>query len=571
MRKKSFWVIFLELLVIIFCLYNLAFTGRVFPNTFVAGSNLAGKTKGEAISFLSQNLKTPAKITLTANSQIFEITPASINLEPDFSASVQAALDLYRTGNLFWDLAQRGKALFKKAELGLRYNKNEEKLDRQVSVIAGQVETEPVYPSLTYTKGRVVVDKGQAGFELNRELVKIKIGAAFAFGRDLTLEIPLEKIDPTLSTTQVTNLRARAENLLPKSLMFKFENLSFSYTGSDLLPFLDPTGLYRQEEISRQVGEITTKVNRHPENSVFIFAEGRVQEFIPSRDGVKVKEELLGQMFTGNLTTLEETDQKTLEVNIPVLTTPPAIKTGDVNNLGIKELIGRGVSFFAGSIPGRIHNLTLASSKFKGVLVAPGETLSFNQTVGDVSAETGFQQAYIIKEGKTVLGDGGGVCQVSTTLFRAALAAGLPILARTAHAYRVGYYEQASGPGFDATVYAPTVDLKIKNDTPHYILIQTTVDTKKLTLIFEIYGAKDGRMVKISKPVLTNQTPPPPDVYQDDPTLPVGKVVQTEHQAWGGTVTFNYRVEKDGLVSFEKKFVSNYQPWGNVYLKGTGL
>lgn len=212
----------------------------------------------------------------------------------------------------------------------------------------------------------------------------------------------------------------------------------------------------------------------------------------------------------------------------------------------------------------------LAASKFNGVLVKPGETFSFNDVLGDVSAYTGFQQAYVIKEGKTVLGDGGGVCQVSTTLFRAIINAGLPVVERAAHAYRVGYYEQDSPPGFDATVYSPSPDLKFKNDTPGYILIQTSVDLNKLSLVFELYGTNDGRVASVSKPTITNQSPPPPNLYQDDPTLPVGTVKQIDFAAWGATVSFNYTVEKDGQVAYQKTFVSNFRPWQAVYLRGTG-
>ena len=294
-----------------------------------------------------------------------------------------------------------------------------------------------------------------------------------------------------------------------------------------------------------------------------------VKEFTPSEDGVKVNESLLSQMIVGNLRTLEETDIQETDVLVPVALNPPQVKTADVNNLGIKELVGTGTSYFAGSIPGRIHNINLAASKFMGVLVPPGETFSFTKTVGDISVLTGYKQAYIISQGKTILGDGGGVCQVSTTLFRAALNAGLPILERTAHAYRVGYYEQSSPPGLDATVYSPTVDLKFKNDTFNHILIQTRVDNKKMMLTFEIYGTKDGRIATISKPKITSQIAPPPDVYQDDPTLPLGKIVQSEHKAWGSTVVFDYLVERNGETLFQKIFTSKYQPWATVYLKGT--
>ena len=160
----------------------------------------------------------------------------------------------------------------------------------------------------------------------------------------------------------------------------------------------------------------------------------------------------------------------------------------------------------------------------------------------------------MIKEGKTILDDGGGVCQVSSTLFRALLNSGLPITERQAHAYRVSYYEQGSSPGLDATVYSPSPDLKFVNDTPGYILIEATADTKNYSLVFEIYGTSDGRVASITKPVVTGVVAPPEDLYQDDPSLPSGTIKQIDYKAWGAKVTFNYVVTRDGQEIINKTF-----------------
>jgi len=257
-------------------------------------------------------------------------------------------------------------------------------------------------------------------------------------------------------------------------------------------------------------------------------------------------------------------------LEMPVQTSSPSVTTQEVNQLGINELIGRGTSIFRGSIASRIFNVGHASGKLNGVLIPPDSVFSFDDAVGDVSQLTGYKQAYIIQSGKTILGDGGGLCQVSTTLFRAALNAGLPIVERRAHAYRVGYYEQDSGPGLDATVYVPTTDFKFKNDTPNTILIQTIFDPKAMTLAFELYGTKDGRVATITKPIITKQIAPPEDKYIDDPTLPTGKVNQVEHKAWGATVKFDYTVTRNGEQIYQKTFTSVYQPWGAVFMKGVG-
>jgi len=284
---------------------------------------------------------------------------------------------------------------------------------------------------------------------------------------------------------------------------------------------------------------------------------------------VSVLSEILAKDILAAFKLLEASEEKIANINVSVEIAEPAIKTEDINNLGIKELLGIGTSTFKGSIPGRIHNIELAASRLNGVLIAPGETFSFNEALGDVSRYTGYQSAYVIKDGKTILGDGGGVCQVSTTFFRAALDSGLPIVERRAHSYRVYYYEQDSGPGLDATVYAPTTDLKIQNDTLGHILIQSSTDTKNLALRFEFYGTSDGRVATTTKPVILNSIAPPEDLYQDDPTLASGVVKQTEHKAWGAKVIFDYSVERNGENIYKKQFVSNYRPWQAIFLRGT--
>jgi len=561
-------VILLLLLAVFF--YNIYFWGTIFPNISLAGFSVSGKYPQVAADELGQKIAVPEKIVLAAKDQSFEIPTRDIELAYDFVKSASYAYEFTRTGNIFYDLSKRIELIFRPSDLGLRLTFNEQKLQEALSVIAGQITTEPVFPSVKITKGEVLVDKGAPGSELDIKLVSAEIGKALAHASGGPVVLPLKTIDPTLSDQEADAYRERAEKLKDKTLTLKFEFQVFNFKGNELLALLDPKSEYAKDAIDKAVESVSGQVNREPQDSVFVFEAGRVQEFAPAKDGVVVKSDSLADMIRGNLRTLETSEETKLSLDIPVERKAPKIQNEDVNNLGIKELIGRGSSRFSGSIANRIHNVALAASRFKGVLVEPGATFSFNDVLGDVSDFTGYKQAYIIKDGKTVLGDGGGVCQVSTTLFRAVLNAGLPIIERRAHAYRVGYYEQDSPPGLDATVYAPTTDFKFKNDTSGHILIQTITDTKKLTLVFEIYGTSDGRIATTSKPVVSGVTPPPEDLYVDDPTLPLGKINQIEHKAWGAKVTFNYKVERDGELIYQKTFLSNYRPWQAVYLRGTG-
>jgi len=202
MLKKNFksrFLIFLEILVIIFCTFNLAFTGRIFPNTYVAGVNLGGKSEKEAIEILGQKVRIPETIRLVNSIQTFDITPDSINLSLDLNASAQKALGIHRTGNIIYDFGQRILSFFKRKDLGLELTKNDEKFYDLIAVISDQVETSPVYPSLKITDNKAVLDKGSVGYELDKNLLMAKIGYNFSFSNDSDIEIPLLKIDPRLN------------------------------------------------------------------------------------------------------------------------------------------------------------------------------------------------------------------------------------------------------------------------------------------------------------------------------------------------------------------------------------
>lgn len=341
--------------------------------------------------------------------------------------------------------------------------------------------------------------------------------------------------------------------------------ITFFQKSIDLAPYFR----WKESVLSDKLTELAAQIDIPVENALFAFDGGKVTAFKPSKDGQKLDTEEAKRRIKEAFNTAATTNQQRITIALPVETIRPAINTNNTNAFGIKELIGTGYSEFTGSIPGRIHNVALAASRLNGVLIKPGEELSFNKTIGDISAATGYQSAYIIKEGRTVLGDGGGVCQVSTTLFRAALNAGLPIIERRAHAYRVHYYEEGGfKPGLDATVFSPSVDLRIKNDTPTYILIQTKTDTRNLTLTFELYGTRDGRKAEIFNHVVWGQTPAPPPLYQDDPTLPAGVIKQVDWAATGAKASFQYKVTRNGETLQDTTFYSNFRPWQAVYLRG---
>lgn len=551
---------------IIIGITKLIYLHKNYPFVKVAGISVGNLTQAETQSLLSQTFILPEKIYLDYQGQILDLSTSEIKLSYDWAKTSHLALSVGRSAGFFNDLIN----IFQPTSIPLVYQLDTPSLETNLERLEKGLGLGPKPASVFINRGKIVVQNGTDGTTINREGLLNQLSTMLKAGRLETIKTNALAVSYKLNPQQMEAVKKRGESLLGKTALFYIDDIEVKLTDSDLVALIDPFGEINQAALALSVKKIAQEVNREPQNPIFVVEGDKVSEFAPSKDGLTTNEDKLASVITEIEQKLENNLLITYSTAVPVERTFSEYKTGDVNNLGIKERIGKGESDFKGSIASRIHNVGLAASKFQGIIIKPGETMSFNKVLGDVSALTGYQQAYIIKDGATILGDGGGVCQVSSTLFRAALNAGLAIPERRAHAYRVYYYEQNSAPGMDATVYDPSPDLKIKNTTDSHILIQTIMDAKNHHLTFEIYGTHDGRVVTISKPVVSDKTPPLPDIYTDDPTLPTGTIKQVDHQAAGAKVTFDYQVVKNGQTIYEKKFVSVYQPWANKFLRGTG-
>lgn len=570
-RASQVVILILLLSGAILLAYHLVFLDRIYPGVTISGIPVSGLKPAEAEALLAKNITKPTSVTLYSGEDTFNLDLEKLTFRYDYTNSITQAYTVGRTGNFAYDILRKTLALLgKKSAFGLQIKINEEDLEKELLTISDQISVYPKNPFATIEGGKIFIENGGKGSVVDIQNLRISIGQALSFAKTQEIEIPIKVTDTSLGKEELGLFTKRSENILGRSLAFTFENQVFTINDQQILGLLDPKSGYNNVKVAQLSRDFGKKINRDPQNPVFVVEEGKVKEFKASLTGIRLKEKDLVNLIEEKLTALETSREKSLSINIPVELTEPEVTTSDINNLGINEVIGRGTSRFKGSIQSRIHNIKLAASRINGSLIEPGETFNFNNILGDVSQYTGYKQAFIIQDGRTVLGDGGGVCQVSTTLFRAALNAGLPIDERKAHSYRVSYYEQDSGPGLDATVFAPTANFKFTNNTPGYILIQAEVDTKNLTLVFELYGTKDGRISEVTKPRITNSTPPPPDLYQDDPTLPTGQVKQIDYKAWGARVSFDYKVTRGNETLFEKTFISNYKPWQAVFLKGTG-
>lgn len=233
---------------------------------------------------------------------------------------------------------------------------------------------------------------------------------------------------------------------------------------------------------------------------------------------------------------------------------------------GLTHLAG-GESSFAGSPDFRVQNIRAGASRVHGTWVAAGRSFSFNRAVGRINAANGFVPGYVITGGSLSKEDGGGICQVSTTVFRAAYAAGLPITERHAHSYQVAYY---GNPGTDAAVYAPSKDLRWRNDTGGPLLVQASWDVKAEQLRVDLFGRDDGRQVQVAAPKVGSSRLPPGPTFMADPALAAGETRRLDMPAPGARVAVVRQVRlKTGAVRSDVTR-SSYRPWGGVFVVAPG-
>ncbi len=313
---------------------------------------------------------------------------------------------------------------------------------------------------------------------------------------------------------------------------------------------------FLQEEVFSKIEKATSNVKiYHDENEEIIF------EGIAS-DGISIDKNLFIKDFETAINSYTE------EVTVTTNVTPAKVETDQkLKDLGVKELIGIGHTAFAGSSGNRRHNIQVAMNRFNGILIPPGETFSFNTQLGPVDGSTGYKMELVIKSTGTIPEYGGGVCQVSSTAYKAALQTGLPIVERSPHSYAVSYYAQVDGYGLDATIYPGVKDLKYTNDTPGHILMQTHVDGDNAYFIF--YGTDDKREVELKNYQKYNYRSSGGTQIIPTDTLPPGVRKQVEYAHAGFDTTWD-RIIRKGEEETVETIESRYRATANKVLVGEG-
>ena len=581
-------VIFIICVLLLTAGMNLILTGKILPNTRIQGFDVGGMTKDEALWLVQSSITYPStgKITYTYENRSWETTPSESGLMLDIESTVEKAYSLGRSGYPWTRIYEKLQVMIYGADISPVYIFNMFAAQLKISQIGQEIAKPTVEAELIVNGLDVQMTPGQVGVSVDTWATAGLMG--FSAKNQQDFEVPIIVVKQPPQILDASEQAEIARTILNQPLALTVPNRTeadpqpWELNQPTLAEMLSVQRVRVGEQEIYQVGLDQTKLYNlldsiattmrvdNPQNARFIFNDETHQLELLSNAVVGRELNVANSITKIN----QEVAQGIHNIELAFDYHQPAVLNDATGaELGITELIQATTTYFYGSDASRKINIRTSAEQYHGLLVAPGATFSMVDNIGDISLDAGYAEAWIIYGDQTIKGVGGGVCQVSTTLFRNAFFAGFPIAERYFHSYRVLYYEQnawggndASLAGLDATVYAPLVDLKFINDTPYWLLMETYVYDNEIQ--WKFYSTSTNRVVDWSSTGLTNivDAPKPEYVIKDD--MPSGKKEQIDFEAEGADVTIYRTVYQNGDVYLQDNFVTHYSPWGAVYQCG---
>jgi len=572
--------------------FRAVYRGRVFPGVYLGWVNLSGQTPTAAAGLLREEFDYPenGEIILQYDELSWSAKPSELGLffSPNYNA--EQAFNAGREGTLTQRFAAQVQILRHGLTLDPTFVLDEKTGVEFLDQIASEVNRPVIEASLELDGLDVIVQPGQIGREMD-VAASLEV-AALQMESLQSGSIPLIVTETYPDILDVSAQAELARQILSQPLTFRIPDAAPDDPGPWTIPPEKLVEMMIIERISAENGEEyrialdpeqlraylknqESKINRKSENAQMYFDDDTLELVLIEADQIGLKLDVEGSLLEIQTQLAEGKHDIDLVVE---KTIPPVTAESTAEDLGITELVNAETTYFYYSDAGRINNIATAAAKFHGIFIAPGETFSMAAQLGDVTLDEGYSEAWIIFGDRTIKGVGGGVCQVSTTLFRTVFFAGLPVVERYPHSYRVKYYEQTATPGvyntklagLDATVYVPIVDFKFTNDTDDWLLMETYVNKSYRQLVWKFYGTSDGRTVDWQTTGLTDIKDPPETVYEENSNLDKDEIKQVDWAVEGASVTVTRNVYRDGIRLWQDIFKTKYQPWAAVCQYGPG-
>jgi vancomycin resistance protein YoaR len=560
------------------------YADRILPGVSIGGISVGGLTAAEAQAMLDAHYAGASAhtYTLRAGGQAWTFTAADLGLSVESEQAVTLALQAGRTGSgAIAGLTSQALTFLNGAAISPRVTYDQSKALAVLQTIAADVNQAGASGGLVINGLEVTAIPAQTARTLDIAASLARIDYALTHP-EAGADVPLIVREQPASIQNLDEAAALARTVLSGGITLIADDGQGNALGPwtlsaeqvaqalsiELLPMGD--GVYRYHvdvDLSGAADDLQALapgLRSAPIDGRFHFNEAtrELEAIVPAVGGRQLDVEATIRALEAAALSSERTARAQFSYIQPRYHN--GIRAAD---LGIVERVSEATTTFTGSDANRRINIAVSASKMDGVIIAPGEEFSFNTLLGDLTYDEGFVDAKVIYGERTQNGIGGGVCQVSTTIFRAAFTGGYIIIERHAHPYRVGYYEQNGfPPGLDAAIYTPVRDFRFQNDTPHHLLIEASIYPATDTIQFRFYSTNTGRTVEVQTPRVANITSISEVKYEANSAVPLGQAYQTEFPVEGADVNVRRIVRAaDGTVIREDNIFTHFLPWGAVY------
>ncbi|MGD2103798.1 MAG: VanW family protein [Anaerolineae bacterium] len=561
--------------------FEARYANRIYPGVLIWDTDVGGMRPNESADrFDSVGRLDEPLMTLHGPDRSWDVRPADLGLRLEPRPTLMRAYRLGRETSWSTSVISQLELLALGANLPPVISYDEAEARRYLRLLSEELHVAPADAELSFDGTTPIAEPARIGRRLDVEATLASLSPTLMQLMPAKLPLVMEPVPPHVKDAEPA--RAEAQRMLDGPLTLTIADPREGDPGpwvispEQLVEMLD----VREEEevlhvsldrdaLQLYLEKLAPALAIEPVDARF-HVNGATGELEP------ITESLEGRALDvrGSLDrVVEQVEAGDRYVSLVLESVPPRYPdSARAEELGIVDLVATGESYFIGSPSGRDHNIRLAASKFDGLIIPPGEIFSFNHHLGEVTAEAGYDESFITAGEQLQMGIGGGICQVSTTAFRAAFWGGYPITERWYHGQRVGYYElRGGGVGMDATVFSPHVDLKFVNDRSAPLLIETEVGEDTHRLVFRFYSTDDGRQVEKAGPTVTDESEPGPPIYELDEDIEPGTVTKWQSAVGGLTATVERWVyDGSGELLHHDTFVSKYEPRRAAYHYGPG-
>ncbi len=574
---------FLALIVVVFVgffAYNFIidsqYTNKTEPGVSVSGVYIGEMTRDQAKAKILKSLEdyTQKPVQLSFQDKTWTPTLEQLGVAINLDSTLDKAFNFNRGGLRVLKVIQPDSL-----NLPVEIVLDEAKLNGFLTDISDRIRLDAVEPTVKIDPdGKLTTTEGKIGFNVDydatMEALKKTISSLTPSTDNL---LKVHDVPPVITAAEVESFKRGVEPYLNGPVTVSYGDKNWTFDQKTIAAQIkvtvntdikEPRHLgytFDTTYFENYLNNLSKDINQAARDGVIGWVKGKPGFVKPSQDGqflsVPRTMDNLKQAFVA-------TDPAKRKTTLWVDVKEPALSSKYPERIGNFDVIGEGVSLFAGSTAARATNIKVGAQHLTGAIIKPHTTFSFLDTIGQITEKEGYVTGFSIVADQTVPDVGGGICQVATTTFRAAFYAGLPIEERNPHAYRVGWYEELGEPvGFDAAVYQPGVDLKFDNNSDYYMAVTASVENGKLYV--RLLGNKvPGQKVKLIPGDVTNVKDPPPDRTEVDPTLKPGQKVQYDSARKGLTTSITRVILVDGKEVKRTTFPSVYAPWPNIYKVG---